>query len=279
MTEQDYIGREIFAYYGRTMYLAQSVEKGFMNVILLNQLGKSITKTRYDEILDELSQLTFGQLKRKLKENNIFPETELNLLNDFHKKRDFLAHSFWWERAVEFYDTTLQYKLLKELDDYTVFFESINQKIEIITDKFILENNIDLENIQQEIILQGKTVPFETFRKLKKNESVLDFFGYKNSERSLIPIFKIEGDTYWTICEIGLTQYKFEIIPENIVRLEVIDKENIFPINQFNPRPKIDSSWNYKLDLKKKGLIIKISKKDILTPFQWEVAKKHKTIT
>lgn len=33
MTEQDYIVREIFAYYGSTMYMAQTIEKGFMNLV------------------------------------------------------------------------------------------------------------------------------------------------------------------------------------------------------------------------------------------------------
>lgn len=50
MTEQGYTVREIFSYYGRTMYLAQAIEKGIMNLIVVNQHKHGITKTRYDEI-------------------------------------------------------------------------------------------------------------------------------------------------------------------------------------------------------------------------------------
>ncbi len=269
MTEQDYIVREIFAYYGRTMYLAQTIEKGIMNLVITNQHKHGITKTRYDEILHEKSSLTFGQLKRDIKELNCFSENELGLIEDFHKNRDFLAHSYWWERAVEFYDEKLQHKLLEELNELTDSFDKLNDIVEGKIKPFIEKHNIDLGSIMNEMIAQGKTIPFESFRKLDKNETVIDLYPYKNAENSLIPIFELGDKTFWTICEIGLTQYKFEVLQENKLRFK--NFEGILPISQFNPRPKINNPWNYDLDLKKKGLKMVISKENDESPMKWKI--------
>lgn len=269
MTEQDYIVREIFAYYGRTMYLAQAIEKGIMNLIVVSQHKHGITKTRYDEILHEKSSMTFGQLKREIIDLDCFSDHELELIEKFHEKRDFLAHSYWWERAVEFYDEKLQYKLFNELDDLTEFFDSLNELIENKAKPFIEKHNIDIDSIRDEMIAQGKTIPFDSFRKLNKNETIIDLFPYKNAENSLIPIFELEDRTFWTICEIGLTQYKFEVLQKNKLRFKNFD--GVLPISQFNPRPKINQPWNYELDLKKKGLKMMITKESNESPMKWKI--------
>jgi len=271
MTEQDYTVREIFAYYGRTMYLAQAIEKGIMNLIVINQHKHGITKTRYDEILHEKSSMTFGQLKREIKDLDCFSDPEIKLIEKFHEKRDFLAHSFWWERAVEFYDENLQHKLLVELDDLTEFFDSLNETVENKATPFIEEHSIDIDGIRDKMIAQGKTIPFESFRKLNRNETVIDLFPYKNAENSLIPIFELKDNTFWTICEIGLTQYKFEIIQKN--RQNFKGFEVILPVNQFNPRPKVENHWNYALDLKKEGLKMIVSKEKPESLMKWNIRK------
>lgn len=271
MTQQEYIVREIFAHYGRAMYLAQVIEKGIMNLIVTSQHKHGITQTRYDEILHEKSSLTFGQLKREIEGLNCFSEKNLELIEEFHGKRDFLAHSFWWERAVEFYDEELQPKLLLELDNLTKSFESLNNLVESETKIFIEKHNIDIESILDEMLSEGETIPFESFRKLRKNEIITDLFSYKNAENSLIPIFELNDNTFWTICEIGLTQYKFEIIRENKLKINLL--EGILPINQFNPRPKVENHWNYELDLKKKGLKMIISKQNTNSSMVWDIKK------
>ncbi|WP_026461357.1 hypothetical protein [Adhaeribacter aquaticus] len=269
MDEQDYIVREIFAYYGRAMYLAQVIEKGILSILLFNQQKFGITKTRYDEFLYEKSSMTFGQLKREIKEIRCFSESELDFIDKFHEKRDFLAHSYWWERTVEFCDENLQTKLLNELDELTVFFNMLNGIVENKSKLFIEGYDLDLEKISKDILAQGETVPLETFRNLKKNEIVIDLFAYKNTENTQIPIFQLEDSSFWTVCEIGLTQYKFKVIPENKINLKAI--EGLYPINQFNPRPNIINPWNYELDLKRKGLKMVISRENNTSPMIWKI--------
>ncbi len=269
MQEQDDILKEIFAYYGGAMYFAQCLEKGIMNIIVLKTIEKGITKTRIEELIQEKSALTFGQLKRELKELNIFTENELKDIDTFHEKRDFLAHSYWWERTVEFYDPSLQHKLLFELNEYKSSFEELEKVIISKASGFIEQYGINMDATLLTMLSEGATTPFEKFRKLSKNETVISIFGYNETDSSQIPIFEFSDNTFWTISEVGLSQYKSDIADQ---KKFTIDKINgIMPINQFNPRPKIIAPWNYELDLKKRGLIMKISKLDSNCQLRWSI--------
>jgi hypothetical protein len=269
MSEQDYKVKEIFAYYGRTMFLAQAVEKSIMILLIITQHKYKITKTRYDEIVNEKLSLTFGQLKREIKELNCFTESELVMIEEFHLNRDYLTHSYWLERAVEFNDDKLHHKILEELKNFVIFFDNLNELVEDKANSFIEKYNIDLGSILNQMIARGKTISIESFRKLSKNETIIELFRYKNTEKSLIPIFKLLDNTYWTICEIGLTQYKSEISNENKIKFDDLDE--IFPIKQFNPRPKVVNPWNYDLDLKKNGLKMIIRRDNEKNQMKWKI--------
>lgn len=269
MDENDFIVKEIFACYGRAMYQAQTIEKGILCTILMLQHKNGITQSRYDELLFEKSQLTFGQLKRELVELNYFSAREFEEINKFHEIRDLLAHNYWWDRAIEFHDPIQQPNLIKELDFYISFFDELDEFITSISVSFLEKHNVDLKEIQDKIIAEGKTPSIESFRKLKKNEVLIDLFGYKNKINSLIPIFQLDDKTYWTICEDGLSQYKEKIIESNKVQLE--ESCNIFPVVQFNPKPKTSSPWNYTLDLKRNGLKVLVSRDETTFQMKWRL--------
>jgi len=246
--------KELFTTYGLLVYLIQVIEKKILSLILSDNLKNNITQSRYDELLYEKSQLTLGQLKRDLKNTTLFLPRDLEKIERFHKKRDFLIHSYWWTKAVEI--ETAPNSLLHELKEFQTFFDEINSMLELKTLQFYIKNDINLDEIANEMISEGVTPSLESFRPLKKNETLIDLFKYQNAIGSIIPIFQLEDKTYWTVCEIGLTQYKKEIIPAN--KTVITKVQSIFPIKQFNPRPKINALWNYNLDLKKQGLKVKI---------------------
>jgi hypothetical protein len=269
--DTDNLTAEVFAYYGRAMYYAQCVEKSIMHLLLIENFKLGITKTRYEELLQEKSELTFGQLKRELQNLEIFSEDEIKDLDRFHENRDFLVHSYWWDRAVEFHEASLQPKLLFELEEFYLNFEKLDKTLSERTNGFIKQFDINLNKIMDELIREGQTTPFDKFRKLAKNEVVIDIFGYREPDFGFLPIFELEDNTYWTVCEVGLSQFKYKI--ENDKTESIIKLSGLFPIQQFNPRPRISKPWNYELDLKKQGLKMIISKPDETGPFKWAIRK------
>jgi hypothetical protein len=60
-------------------------------------------------------------------------------------------------------------------------------------------------------------------------------------------------------------------------KFQPLDKTaGIFPVKQFNPKPKKIRDWEYELDLKKKGLFVKVEPTKINGKFvyKWTI-KKH----
>ncbi len=272
MKDDDSNIRECFAYFGRTIYMVQTVEKGILNSLILSY--KNITKTRYDELLAEKSRLTFGQLKREIIEKEIFNNEIIEKIEKFHEKRDWLSHNYWWDRAIEFYRDDLRYKIFEELDKLTTEFENFNKIIQEKSHQFLIKNGINPEQLFEEFASFDKTPDNPTFRKFSKNETLIGIYLFEIDNGFQIPIFKLEDNSYWTLCESGLTSFNMREINHD---LQPLDKTiGIFPVMQFNPRPKIINEWEYELDLKKKGLSVKVKLAEINGKFvfKWSI-KKH----
>lgn len=269
MKENDNEIRECFAYFGRTIYMVQTIEKGILNCLILSY--KNVTKARYDELLAEKSQLTFGQLKREIIEKQIFESEIIQRIEKFHEKRDWLAHNYWWDRAVEFYRDDLRFKIFEELDNLTTEFDEFNNLINDKYQQFISEHGQDFNKLFDEFTSFDKTPDNPTFRKLLKNETLTGLFTYESEQGYQIPIFRFEDNSYWTLCECGLTYFNNANFEQSLIPL---DKTNgIFPVLQFNPRPKIINDWDYELDLKKNGLYIKVQPSEIdgRFVFKWTI--------
>lgn len=270
MEDKEYQIREVFAYYGRSMYLAQTVEKGLTQLLIGNH--NRLTKDRYDELLAEKSQLTFGQIKRELINNKVFCEDILNKIDSFHKNRDWLAHNFWWDRALEFFRDDLRYKLIVELDKLTFEFNELHNIIQIYTKAYLKNYGLDLIDLVQEFSLLESSPKTPLICQLSKNETINGIFTYTSIENVVVPIFLLENKFYWTLCEIGLTQFRNEDIEEDINPINEL--QGIFPIKQFNPRPKIRAYWDYDLELKKNGYFIEIKPSEIDRSFVFKWAIK-----
>ncbi|MBC8525444.1 MAG: hypothetical protein H8D22_01035 [Candidatus Cloacimonetes bacterium] len=272
MKDNDYDIRECFAYFGLTIYMVQTVEKGILNSLILSY--KNITKTRYDELFAEKSQLTFGQLKREIIEKGIFNNEIVEKIDKFHEKRDWLAHNYWWDRSIEFYRDNLKYKILEELDKLTTDLEDFNNIIKESNRQFLIKKGLDPDKLFEEFASFDKTPYIPTFKKLSKNETLIGIYLFEPEKGFQIPIFKLEDNTYWTLCESGLTSFNVTEIEKELLPL---DKTiGIFPVTQFNPKPKILKEWDYEINLKKNGLYIKVQPTEINGKFvfNWTI-KKH----
>lgn len=91
---------------------------------------------------------------------------------------------------------------------------------------------------------------------------------------SQIPLFKLDDNTYWSLCEIGLTSFSKITNEENLIPLD--KTVGIFPVLQFNPKPKVSEEGKYELDLKKGGLVMKVERVLIenIAVFKWGIRKK-----
>lgn len=246
--------KECFTHFGCAVYMMQSVEKAVLTTLLNSYTN--ITKTRYDELMSEKSQMTFGQLKREIESSNLFDSETMIKIENFHTKRDWLAHNYWWDRAIEFHNDKLRYKIIEELEGITSEFENLCNDIDKVQDNFLREKELNMESLIEEFSKLPNAPQVPILRKLSKNETLDNIYLFQYDNEFQILIFKLDDGSLWTLGDRGLTVFSYERQPTKIKKFAKL--KDIFPIQQFNPSPKVQEPWNYDLNLKKKGLAIEV---------------------
>ena len=264
---------ETFAYFGKAMFLAQLVEVSLAIHLSgrIDKLKTDLTKDRYDELLTKRSYQTFGQLKTQFLAKGNPTEDLINKINLAHEKRDWLAHNYWWDRSHEFYHFDKRQEMKIELEKVCELFQELSDYFSNDNREYLEQEGMSIEDIFEEVA-QEKITPKPTeIRRLSKNEKLKGLYLYQYNEKYSVPLFILEDNSYWTLCEAGLTEWKKEVIEKKLSPVERINSK--CPM-EFNPNPKTNGNWNYEIVLKS-GLSIKAQSIEIEGyRYKWNIVKK-----
>ena len=100
MDESDQI-RDTYAHFGLALYMAQVLEHGLVNAMLVASIagGKRLPPSEIDAFMDKKFELTLGRLIRDLRDHITVEDSLAELLADALRKRNWLAHGYFRERA------------------------------------------------------------------------------------------------------------------------------------------------------------------------------------
>jgi hypothetical protein len=139
--ESDQI-RDVYAHFGLAVYLAQCVEQSiFQHLLFLDHFPKAIAEftskeawvSAFDEFeARELGQ-TMGKLIRRMKEAGQPTDQIQALLTQTLKQRNWLAHGYFADRAVEFTRELGREKMIPELEELQALFREAAAKIDALT--------------------------------------------------------------------------------------------------------------------------------------------------
>ena len=96
--------KEVFARFGLAMFQAQCLERQ-LAIILATKYGPGptrISRRDFDSNFEDLFSRTLGQLASEVGKLAGLSEDEKERLQKALIKRNWLAHNYFWERAVEF---------------------------------------------------------------------------------------------------------------------------------------------------------------------------------
>lgn len=139
---QSYQTREVYAHYGLAMYLANCVEQAiFQNLIFFDHFPTATKTVRdaeswtreFDAFEGRELGRTMGMLIKRLKEAGQTTTTIEERLSEVLAKRNFLAHHYFAQRAVEFTLDDGRSSMIEELQVIQGLFREAEELIMDVT--------------------------------------------------------------------------------------------------------------------------------------------------
>ena len=99
----DELVKEVYAYFGLCMYMAQVFEAGLINILTALEAAASSQPTRrnFDRLYVKHEALTFGNLLKGLEKHNFLPMDLLVEARKVKSLRDHLAHRYFREHVLD----------------------------------------------------------------------------------------------------------------------------------------------------------------------------------
>ena len=150
--------KDVYAHFGLALDCAQCLEQAIIiQIMLMDHMPKSVSKYQsrkdwensFDNFMDDASSKTMGKLLKKLQQLGV-PSEELSKdLRASLEKRNWLAHNYFPDRALEFMNEKGRLKMVSELTEIRAFFQEVEDKINSITDKLSLKFGLTKEVREQ----------------------------------------------------------------------------------------------------------------------------------
>lgn len=163
-------------------------------------------------------------------------------------------HSYWWDRAIELERSDLRYRIIDELALLISEFEELNSIVNEKVRVSFLSKGLNMKESAEEFKMLNSTPGRNSYVRISKSETLTALYLLQKDNMQTL-IFELEGKGNWILSEVGLSKFERsseqELIPYEPV-------QEVLPVQQFNPRPKLIGEWHYDLDLKKSRLFIKV---------------------
>ena len=121
--------KEVFARFGQAIFQAQGLERQ-LAILLATKYGPGphgITRTLFDRILERHFLKTLGRLVKDIGTVARLSKEEEVRLQEALTKRNWLAHEYFWERAIDFLSESGRASMIEELQDAADLFEDLDK--------------------------------------------------------------------------------------------------------------------------------------------------------
>lgn len=161
--------KDVYAHFGLALYLAQCLEQGMIHLIVfLDHFPKAVAsfttpenwEDDYDKFFEGENKRTMGQLLGRLQKIGI-PCDKLKIkLKKALTKRNWLAHAYFSERAMEFVSEAGRLKMITELELAQQLFSEIDADVSSIfygiADKYGLTEEV-LNKMMEETLVEANS--------------------------------------------------------------------------------------------------------------------------
>lgn len=145
--------REVYAKYGLAMYTAQCLETGLVNLLtaLKMKQGDKMTRSDIDSFFEENYKKTLGGLISSLRQSMEISENLESDLGELLDLRNYLAHRYFREKAVDLMKEGGRRNMLSELDVIRLKLEDGDKRIDLIFSAYRKKFGISDEMINRKV--------------------------------------------------------------------------------------------------------------------------------
>ena len=153
LDDESYQIREVYAQYGLTNYASQVMEKGVVNTLVLKANAASSTPTaqNFDVLFEQHARLPLGQLLRAFQKALPSESAVHDALSTALPLRNFIAHTFFWDRSVDFMSFSGRESMLAELIEARLLFEATDALVGELTRRVAADVGIDAETFERNL--------------------------------------------------------------------------------------------------------------------------------
>jgi len=245
--------REVYAYFGLAMYLAQNLERELAMLLAILSKTEMSTAWDYDARLAHSFDSTFGRLVTQFGEIAAREYAELHAqLEMAVESRNDLAHHYFWDRAVLFSSRTGRDGMLEGLRTLVNTFESLDRTLTRLARNVAAQKGLPEEKLRIHVQNTFKALQSgnaKVYRPERVPNPVEITGAYEWRAGGVVKsglILKSSGGQYLIVGEKGLCYG-----PQNIPRDELIVRaefQNALPAF-VNPRPKSSPPWTFAFSL------------------------------
>ncbi|MFN3774964.1 hypothetical protein [Sphingomonas parapaucimobilis] len=151
--------REVYSRYGLAMFMAQVLEHGMVNAMIVVQLlparsnfrGHAEWFSAFDKFHDAEFSKTFGNMIRALERIDKFPADFIARLQSAKLGRDHLAHRFFRENSEKFFNQAGRLEMIVECEKWINIFQSADRDLDAIVGPLRLQFGISNDLIDQHV--------------------------------------------------------------------------------------------------------------------------------
>lgn len=145
--------KEVYAFFGLASYSAQCLEKSLVNLAFTYHISEKeiLNEHEWEVLFENINKNTFGKLLNITKEQFSISEIILNELLKSLKKRNWLAHDFFFDNAAKFNSEKGREEMINELSELIKLFNTNDQYIEQIYMHIWKQFGLTEEAVSQEI--------------------------------------------------------------------------------------------------------------------------------
>ncbi len=126
--------KDVYTYFGVAIYYAQCLERTIA-ISMATVFGpgpQKITRVQFDILLESHFKKTLGKLIHELRNGSSISDDFESILSEALKKRNWLAHHYFWDRAQKFQTEEGQKDMKEELQEIADYFEKIDKILTLI---------------------------------------------------------------------------------------------------------------------------------------------------